>query len=362
MPRPRSSAIAKNLPPNLYAKPIKGKVYFYYRRPDNGRWVSLGRDKSKAIRAAHLVNAELLAKPDATQLAARVMQPADTVASYLDHFERDVLPQRRSRKGKPLSQKTLATYSGLARVIRESMGALDIAKVTRRQIAAFLTQFPPARANQYRGFLRQVFAHVVAEGLREDNPVEGTLRAQEVVQRRRLTLEEFERIEAGAPEWFQRVLRLALLTCQRRQDLVALRWEHVRDGYLWITQHKTGAHLRIALSEPLEALLEAAREYGKGAPFVLTHPRREGARTRLPLHPDTPTRWFARIRDKVGVAADLEPRQRPTFHEIRALGAHLMEKAGADPRPLLGHLDPRTTRAYLDRHEVAWIEAVPLSL
>ena len=92
-----------------------------------------------------------------------------------------------------------------------------------------------------------------------------------------------------------------------------MRCEHVRDRYLRTTQHKTGAHLRIARSEPLEALLQAAREYGKGSPFVLTHPRREGARTRLPLHPDTPTRWFARIRYEVGVAADLEPRQRPTF-------------------------------------------------
>ncbi len=88
-----------------------------------------------------------------------------------------------------------------------------------------------------------------------------------------------------------------------------MRCEHVRDRYLRTTQHKTGAHLRIARSELLEALLEAD---GKGA-FVLTHPRREGARTRLPLHPDTPTRWFARIRYEVGVAADLEPRQRPTF-------------------------------------------------
>jgi integrase len=48
--------------------------------------------------------------------------------------------------------------------------------------------------------------------------------------------------------------------------------------------------------------------------------------------------------------------KRPSFHEIRALGAKLYEDARISPQQLLGHTNPKTTRIYLDRHEVKWVE------
>ena len=46
----------------------------------------------------------------------------------------------------------------------------------------------------------------------------------------------------------------------------------------------------------------------------------------------------------------------PTLHEVRALGAKLYEEKGIDPQILLGHLDPKMTRLYLDRHKVQWVD------
>lgn len=49
--------------------------------------------------------------------------------------------------------------------------------------------------------------------------------------------------------------------------------------------------------------------------------------------------------------------QRPTFREIRALGADLCRQAGIpknDIQKLLGHQHAKTTQVYLARHGVRW--------
>lgn len=50
-----------------------------------------------------------------------------------------------------------------------------------------------------------------------------------------------------------------------------------------------------------------------------------------------------------------DPAKRATFHEIRALGAKLYKELGINPKELLGHLDEKTTRVYLDRHQIKWV-------
>ena len=110
--------------------------------------------------------------------------------------------------------------------------------------------------------MHDLFAHAVAEGPRDDNPVTGTLKSDEVVARRRLTLAEYERIHDNAKPWFKLALDLALITLQRREDLASLTTEHLRDGYLYIEQGKTGRRLRIKYAgTKLELLLQ---------PFVAT--------------------------------------------------------------------------------------------
>jgi hypothetical protein len=47
--------------------------------------------------------------------------------------------------------------------------------------------------------------------------------------------------------------------------------------------------------------------------------------------PDYLSRAFSELRDRIGVAAELPIKERPTFHEIRALAAHIFEKQGIDP-------------------------------
>lgn len=74
--------------------------------------------------------------------------------------------------------------------------------------------------------------------------------------------------------------------------------------------------------------------------------------------PEMLTREFTRLRDQTQVSARLAPEQRPTFHEIRALGGELYRQAGwanEAIQRLLGHSTEKMTKHYLDKHMEAWI-------
>ncbi|MDD2750456.1 MAG: tyrosine-type recombinase/integrase, partial [Acidithiobacillus sp.] len=74
-----------------------------------------------------------------------------------------------------------------------------------------------------------------------------------------------------------------------------------------------------------------------------------------------------RLRDQTGVCNGLRQEQRPSFHEIRALGAELYRQAGWTDdaiQRLLGHSTEKMTKHYLDKHQEPWIvtDTVGLSL
>jgi len=273
-------------------------------------------------------------------LVARVLTPKSPLSTWIETFQTEVLPARHNRKGKPLSAKTLQDYNGQLKRITAALGTKDVVQIARRDIAEYLAPFPPTYQNKMRGLLHDLFAHAVARGYRDDNPVEGTLKATEVVTRQRLTREEFDSIYAVAEPWLQQAMSLARITLQRRTDLAALTHAQVEDGFLHVTQSKTGAKLRIKLDKMLKRIIGK-----KGTvPTILAKDGRK-------VSADMLTKQFAAVRDQVLTGDNL-----PTFHEIRALGATEYRDRGKDPQALLGHIDPQMTRMYLDRHEVRWVE------
>lgn len=347
MARPRTKH--KDLPPNLYQYKKGGRYYFQYRRPDTGARHAMGSDRTAAVQAARHLNNKLTPLVRGTaHLVRRVEQPRDTVESYVEHFK-EVLREKRNRRGKPLSPKTLKEYDKQLRTLCAVLGARAIPDITRRDITQFLEPLPPTHRNRMRSLAHQLFARAVGEGLIDSNPVDGTLKADEVIHRNRLTLEEFLAIREAAPLWVKVAMDLGLHTLQRRSDLVNIKYP---DGwYLYITQQKTGQRIRIRVTQQLEEVIKLSFD-GVKSPYIIHREQRSSTQ----VSADQLTRAFATARDDAGVGAKLEPIERPTFHEIRALGAKLYEATGIDPQALLGHADPKTTRTYLDRHKVQWTE------
>lgn len=348
MSRPRSAG-RRDLPANLYIQKKGKRTYFMYRRPDTGRTKSLGTNRPEALRAARLLNNQLMSFPTAERLASRVLAAKNPLHDWIESFRDRVLPQRRNKRGVPLAQKTIREYAAQLKRVDSALGTKDVAQITRRDVAAFLEPLPPTMRNRMRGLLSDLFATAVAEGHRDDNPVAGTLKATEVVARQRLTKEEFDAIRTAADEWFRRALDLALITVQRREDLAHLTHDDVRDDCLHIVQQKTGARLRLALTGRLKEVIGSRGP----VPEILWRPTEKGPRR---LTVEVLSREFARLRDKVLPDDPRPAAAKPTFHEIRALGARLYKDRGADPQALLGHVDPQMTRTYLDRHEERWVE------
>lgn len=67
------------------------------------------------------------------------------------------------------------------------------------------------------------------------------------------------------------------------------------------------------------------------------------------------SRAFSNLRDQLGVTANLTLAERPTFHEIRALAAHLFKINGLDPQARMAHSDAKSTKIYTQNH-VDWVE------
>ena len=242
-----------------------------------------------------------------------------------------------------MAATTLSDYQRHIDRAIKAWGGRAITAITRRDVSDLISNYPEVTRNRTRNTLNGLFKWALASGYIDTNPVEGTAIATEIVQRTRLSHAQFLAIRAQAEPWLQHAMDLGLLTLQRRTDLVGLTAADVHDGGLHVRMKKTGVNLRIRLWPELEALLP------KTGPLV--------TRNHKPVTPDYLSRAFARARDRVPEFAALPAGEKPSFHEIRALGARLLEEQGKDPQLMLGHLESKTTRVYLDRHKEKWIEA-----
>lgn len=172
------------------------------------------------------------------------------------------------------------------------------------------------------------------------------------IQRSRLSFEQFLAVYAYAAKeslpWVPRMLLLAIVTGQRRGDLLKMRHSDIHSGHLHIKQQKTGTKLALPLGLRLDCIgtslqdvVTACVRYG--APSDLLLHKSNGA----PLCPASLSYRFEAVRE-----AALPPwtgrRAPPSLHECRALAARLYQEQGnIDVVRLLGHSDYKMTKVCL---------------
>ena len=237
------------------------------------------------------------------------------------------------------------------------------------RIAAFLNTLTPASYVKNRRQLLDLFQYCCHNGYIEQNPVALTLvKAEGRKVRRRHTEQGVAKILSVAPAWLRRAINLALWSLQRREDLVVLQRTQVAldAGTLTVLQLKTRNYknpvfLEIVMGTGLRAAVEACLGSGISCPYLLHYkPLRMTRQVReAKLHPfavdeDYLSREFSRVRDECRAYADLRPEERPTFHELRALGMHRYKEAGFDQEyitALSGHSTEAMYQRYLRDHE-----------
>ena len=227
-PRPRNPA-NKNLPQNLYFDARRST--YRYRRPTDGKWFPFGADRVKAIDAAKQLNLEFMHGAD---LVGTVLGASSgSFAAFLDKYEAETLPPRELAKG------TLGLYAVHFRRFRKHFEGKAVDQITIRMIAEMLDALTPRTANQCRALLIDIFNHAAAKGLCPDNPAASTINRIEKKQRKRHTVDGLKAIREKSPAWLQNAIDLALITAQRRTDILNMRFDGIREGFLYVVQQKT---------------------------------------------------------------------------------------------------------------------------
>jgi len=117
--------------------------------------------------------------------------------------------------------------------LAKPLHGLELSKIDRRTIAQLLNAIQastgPATRNRFRSSLLTMFTWLIKEGLTEVNPVSGTGKAIENASRDRVLSEaELRTIwQAVGEDHFGLIVRLLMLTGQRRDEIAELRWSEV---------------------------------------------------------------------------------------------------------------------------------------
>ncbi|WP_084976849.1 tyrosine-type recombinase/integrase [Plesiomonas shigelloides] len=332
----------RDLPPNLYVR----RGYFSYRHPQTKKEYGLGRNRALAVSQA--IEANLSLGNVSMSLQERICADETlTVQAWSEEYERIFM----MRELRPASISSKRKY---LRVIQRELGSLALRAVSVRDIAELVSSYTTAKkmrtARGLRAELIDFFKEAIAAGHVTNNPAEVVRAPRVTVQRSRMSLSDFQTIlqvaETNAPEWFSRLMRVALITGQRQADLCAMRIENIYNDRLHVTQQKTGARIAIPLSLEIAGYrladnLQPTDNSGK----IFTTKAVEHRVRRL----------YAKIREKSGLQWDSGTP--PSFHEIRSLSARLYtdERDAVFAQKLLGHKSSSMTDRYRDERG-AWVE------
>lgn len=256
---------------------------------------------------------------------------------------------------RPIGEKTLGNRRNSLRYLKTELGETTVSSIKPHQVAQLVRRIHAVHPHTARRVLieaRDCFGEAVAYGWIDSNPAAAVRHMHSKIQRKRLSVEDWlaihEHAKSSLPPWVSRMLVLALVTGQRRGDLQKMRFADAHDGYLHITQQKTGTKLRLPLALRLEVIgvsigeaVEACRGYARGDEYLL----RKSTGTPLTLC-SLSARFETAREGALGIyAGEGDP---ASLHECRSLSERLYRKQGIDTMTLLGHKHQQMTDVYND--------------
>lgn len=320
----RKRKFDRHLPAHLYLE--RGTYWF---RTSSKR-TNLGRDYGDALRA--------YAKIVTENWAGR------TVGDVIDRYRIEVLPQKRSAATR-LNQD--AQLSRLKRVfgdmLPDSISAQDCyrymdARRNREGSAA------PVAARHEIALLGHVLSKSIRWGVSTLNVVRGLDFGPRTPKREQVTLAQVRAVQQLATPRMRLIIELAILTGQRRGDLLACKASDCTEEGILFRQSKTGASVLIEWSEKLRACVKALNALSPQIPREYLVRRGDGR----PYSGDGLSANWQRLMAKATAKhAEGEPvlAKRFSFHDLRSVSAD----AAATPeeaRDRLGHASTATTQRH----------------
>ncbi|MGH1501609.1 phage integrase Arm DNA-binding domain-containing protein [Yersinia proxima] len=381
--RPRQR-VNRHLPDQLYFDKSTGVYRFTLV---TGKRKSLGTDRAIAIAVAREYNNQM--RPEKTVSIHSLIQESGgnngEARPFSEHV--DKILARAIIDEKPAAATKADWESDKVRV-KEYFSNIATCDIDLEHVNGFIQHYHADASanvqNRKASFLKKLFSYAVDESLMMDNPAaRKKMRRTDSKIRRRLSIEDFIKIRNAADRWLRTAMDLAIQTAQARLEVSRIRYnisqpkegvcgckmydEPVNGihGMLYIhrqkVQHKEASHVAIPIGNVLKAIIDESRD-NIASPYVVhrlplnrSNPISKEVRHPTQVAPDYLSRAFSTLRDQVGVGSKLPFEQRPTFHEIRALAAHMFKIQGMDPQARMAHSDAKSTQIYTENH-VAWVE------
>ncbi|WP_370906039.1 phage integrase Arm DNA-binding domain-containing protein [Citrobacter koseri] len=350
-----------------------------------GKKKNIGKDRAIAIAIAREYNLRMrpATSPSIENLireSGGIAGEAKPFAEHVDHIMARAIEDERP------SQSTLDDWNNDVLRVKEFFINVPACDIELEHINAYINQYhADASANvQNRkvSFLKKLFSYAVDESLMFENPAtRKKMRRIEEKKRQRLSLDQFTAIRRAAEPWLRTAMDLALQTTHARLEVSRIRYSISEPkngvcGCVWLPQPENGiygtlyihrqkvqkkeaSHVAIPIGEELKRIIDDSRD-NVASPYVVHRiPDRQVKRSKEVSHPtqvapDYLSRSFSSLRDSLGLCDHLKMDERPTFHEIRALAAHLFDKQGIDPQGRMAHSDAKSTKIYTQNH-IDWV-------
>ena len=378
-PRKREN---RNLPDFLLFDKATGQYRFTLI---TGKRKSIGTDRVMAIAIAKEYNLRM--RPEKVPSVESLIRDSGGINGeaqpFSDHVDRIMVRAVADEKPSP---STLEDWNNDVFRVKEFFSNIPACDIDLEHVNQFINRYhADASANvQNRkvSFLKKIFSYAVDESLMMDNPAaRKKMRRIEEKKRKRLPFDIFVAMRNSAEPWLKTAMDLALQTTHARLEVSRIKYS-IREpkngvcGCVWLdepengiygtlyihrqkVQKKEASHVAIPIGGELKRIIDDSRD-SVASPYVVHRiPERNNKRSKEVSHPtqvapDYLSRAFSALRDKLGLCDHLPMDERPTFHEIRALAAHLFDSQGIDPQGRMAHSDAKSTKIYTSNH-IDWV-------
>lgn len=361
----------------------KAIPYYSYIMPDGTR-VSLNTtpqdvraNRINAIAAARALNARLKRTNASVDKLVTTALGLRSLASVIQAYRDTALPI------KDLAARTLQETEFRLKRMEADIGHMPIEQIDTLACRDWLNNFTGNGQTKARGLMIDLFDFAKSEGVfTGENPAAITRKMPEPKKARlRLEMDGFNAIRSAAASaedhWLVNAMDAALLTLQRRGDIVEMRFDEIESGALRVIQNKTSkftekAFIEVELGAQMLAVVARCRASGIASPFLI-HRRADKMKTTdrakrahwSAITPEYLTKAFARYRDELPMFSSMPVEQRPGFHEIRSLGGRRYIELGYSVdfvNALMGHTSEEMTQHYLkgDHDKIRWTRAQSL--
>ncbi|KAF0235296.1 MAG: integrase family [Desulfovibrionaceae bacterium] len=304
------------------------------RRMSLGKYPSMTLAEAREAHGKALADVERGIDPGAVATdAKRARKAAPTFHDLLEEF---------------WTRELKATKSGPERkrlVEKDALPAWRTRKakdITRRDIVVLMDEVrdrAPITANRLLGVLARMFNFAAERGIIENSPATHIRRPSEAPRVRVLTDDElrcfwFGLDKADMYPATRLVLRMILLTGQRPGEVTGMTWGEV-EGEWWnipATRMKGGQAHRVPLTPLSLEVIEQARRYSGGRPFVFASSQQATRSASITVH--SLSRGVLRHRVEMGITEHYTP------HDLRRTCRTRLAEIGVDDvvaEKVLGH-------------------------